>query len=142
MALAVLDDLAALGAINYSQDVTSVIGRRGLWLIARASEQVVEYLGTTETAIAADTDTWTAQKLGILRAVITEAAASRLQMSTASPDNGVYPETYVTALLQPRHYRALDKLLGRAGTSSWSFAADRDENTSFLRPFDPDDSWA
>jgi hypothetical protein len=136
MALATLNDLAALGAITFDADPTTVVSRRATWLLDRASEQVCAYLGTTEALIAADAVTWTAVKVGVLRAVATEAAASRLQGSAVSPTEGSYPEAYMSALLQPRHYRTLDKLIGSTNDFT-SVVVERDESSSFFRPYDP-----
>jgi len=136
MALAVLDDLAALGVVNYNEDPTGTLGRKAQWLLDRISEQVHSYIGSTDVLIAANADgLWTSVRVGVLSAVVTEAAASRLQAAPQSFDGSVMPEAMMSALLQPRHYRALDKLIGSAN-SSMSMVVERDEDLSFFRTYD------
>lgn len=135
MALAVINDLAALGVVNYDEPAAGILGRKAQWLLDRTSEQVLAYIGTTDALIAANVDgLWTTVRLGVLRAVVTEAAASRLQAAPQSFDGALMPEALMSALLQPRHYRALDKLIGSAN-SAMSLIVARDEASSFFSPF-------
>lgn len=50
----------------------------------------------------------------------------------ADPGGGL-----VSSLLNRRHYRTLDKLLGRAGRGSRTIDTDRDEVSSFLSRIPP-----
>lgn len=130
MALATLEDLAAIGALPWDYDFTAEETARVERLIEMASAQVTEYLRTTEATIG----TWTQSKRTVVATVVAEAAASRMNVA-ASRDTDPYTastEGMITALLARRHYRTLDRLLGRSGRGSRTIETDRDEATSFL----------
>lgn len=139
MALATLDDLAAIGALPVDYDFTDEETARVERLIEMASAQVAAYLRTDEATIA----TWSATRRTVVATVVAEAAASRVNVA-ASRDTDPYTaagEGMITALLNRRHYRTLDKLLGRAGRGSRSVETVRADETSFLTYSDAGRRW-
>jgi hypothetical protein len=131
--LASLDDLVAIGALPVDYDTADPRASRAQRLLELASAQAVAYLRCDdETAVAALAG-WTAAKATALAAIIAEAAGARLTVG-AAPNVDPYAsvEGVVSALLNRRHYRAIDKLIGVPGAGSKSVLAERDPDTSFL----------
>jgi hypothetical protein len=135
--LATIEDLAALGALPLNAKNSTPEYKRAVRLLELASAQVVTYLRYDDEA-ALD-DVLTEAELTVVAAVVAEAAGSRLNVSAASstdpfadPSGGL-----VSSLLNRRHYRTLDKLLGRAGRGSRTIDLDRDETSSFLSRIPP-----
>lgn len=132
MALATIEDLAALGAVPLNEKNSTNKYKRAVRLLELASGQVVTYLRyDDEDALSA---AFTEAQLTVVAAVVAEVAAARLNVSAAESSEP-WPDQsggMVSSLLNRRHYRTLDKLLGRAGRGSRSIDTDRDESTSFL----------
>lgn len=135
--LATIEDLAALGAVPLNVKNSTREYKRAVRLLEMASAQVVTYLRyDDESALTA---ALTDDQLTVVAAVVAEAAGSRLNVSAAAstdpwpdPSGGM-----VSSLLNRRHFRALDKLLGRAGRGSRTIDTDRDEVSSFLSRIPP-----
>ncbi|MEJ7724091.1 MAG: hypothetical protein WKF64_07290 [Ilumatobacteraceae bacterium] len=75
MALAELDDLAALGAVKHEVDPSRPEGARGNLLLQSVSDQVCSWLNTTEAALVAGLSS---ADLGALKALVAEVAARRI----------------------------------------------------------------
>lgn len=130
--LATIEDLAALGALPLNAKSSTREYKRAVRLLELASAQVVTYLRYEDEA--ALTDALTEAQLTVVAAVVAEAAGARMNVSAAAstdpyadPGGGL-----VSSLLNRRHYRTLDKLIGRAGRGSRSIDMARDESSSFL----------
>lgn len=134
MALATIADLAAIGAIAENEPPQSARATRAGRLLEMASAQVVAYLKAADEAeLTTGDDALPAHKLVVLATIVAEIAASRL---TTPGAQGIDPyeggSGFLSSLIQRRHMRALDKLIGRAGQGSTSITVDRDEESSFL----------
>jgi len=132
MALATLEDLAALGAVPLNLNPADEESKRAERLLELASGQALAYLRVDDEATFVAS--LTAAETTSLAAIVAEAAAARLNVS-AAPSTDPYAEPMgglVSALLNRRHYRAIDRALGRAGRGSRSVETERDEGSSFL----------
>lgn len=135
--LATIEDLAALGAVPINVKNSTPEYKRAVRLLEMASAQVVTYLQFDDEA--ALTEAFTDDQLTVVAAVVAEAAGSRLNVSAASSTDP-WPDPaggMVSSLLNRRHFRTLDKLLGRAGRGSRTVDLDRDETSSFLSRIPP-----
>lgn len=136
MALATIEDLAALGAVPLNAKNSTNEYKRAARLLEMASAQVVTYLGFEDEA--AVLEALTEAKLTVLATVVAEVAASRLNVNAAASTDP-YPEPMggvVSSMLNRRHMRTLDKLLGRGGRGSKSIDTSRDDATSFVVSYD------
>lgn len=124
--LATLADLAAIGAIATDEPPSSARHTNATRLLEFASAQVVSYLRVADES--AVTAAYSATQLTALAAVVAEAAAERIHGS-ASPSSDYIP---TSAMLNRRHYRTIDKILGRAGRGTRAIDAARDDESSFL----------
>lgn len=135
--LATIEDLAALGAVPLNAKNSTNEYKRAVRLLEMASAQVVTYLRYDDEA--ALVEALTDDQLTVVAAVVAEAAGSRLNVSAASSTDP-YPDqmgSLMSSLLNRRHFRTLDKLLGRAGRGSRTIDTDRDETSSFLSRIPP-----
>lgn len=131
--LASLDDLVATGALPANHTDADPRVSRGTRLLEMASAQVLVYLRLETEEELAELDGWTDAKSTVLATIVAEAAGSRLNVS-AAPSSDPYSslEGLTSALLNRRHYAAIDRLLGRGGRGSQSLVTERDTDTSFL----------
>jgi hypothetical protein len=139
MALAKLEHLAAIGAIPWDYEFTDEETARVEMLIEMASAQVARYQRTTQASLAG----WSDDDQMVVATVVAEAAASRMNVA-ANRDTDPYTgaaEGMITSLLARRHYRTLDRLLGRAGRGSRTVETDRAPETSFLNYSDAGRRW-
>jgi len=130
--LATIEDLAALGALPLNAKSSTPEYKRAVRLLEMASGQVVAYLryDTEADVVAALTE----PQLTAVAAVVAEAASARLNVS-AAPSTDPYADQaggLVSSLLNRRHYRSIDKALGRSGRGTRSIDTSRDETSSFL----------
>lgn len=135
--LATIEDLAALGAVPLNAKNSTNEYKRAVRLLEMASAQVVTYLRYDDEA--ALVEALTDDQLTVVAAVVAEAAGSRLNVSAAASTDP-YPDqmgSLMSSLLNRRHFRTLDKLLGRAGRGSRTIDTDRDETSSFLSRIPP-----
>jgi hypothetical protein len=135
--LATIEDLAALGALPLNAKSSTPEYKRAVRLLELASAQVVTYLRYDDEA--ALTDALTEAQLTVVAAVVAEAAGARMNVSAAASTDPYADQAggLVSSLLNRRHYRTLDKLLGRAGRGSRTIDTDRDEVSSFLSRIPP-----
>lgn len=127
--LATVDDLAALGAVPVDLEPNEERYVRAARLLDLASAQVVGYLGAVdEAAVAA---AYTETQLTALAAVVAEMAARRISASAApSSDYIVQMAGQPSIRMNRGDRRAVDRALGRGGSSSIDTA--RDDESSFL----------
>lgn len=98
MALAALDDLEAIGALDVDTEPTSAKGVRATRLLAMASATVCTFARTTEAAIA----DWSDESKTTLASIVAEVAARRLTSPAAPSSNqlgDVGPAPYVSLRL-------------------------------------------
>lgn len=130
--LATIEDLAALGALPLNAKNSTPEYKRAVRLLEMATGQVVAYLRyDDEDALV---DALSAPQLTVIATVVAEAAGARMNVSAASSTDPYADQAggLVSALLNRRHYRTLDKLIGRVGRGSRSIDMARDESSSFL----------
>lgn len=131
--LATLDDLVAIGALQDGTNDADPKAIRANRLLELASAQAVVYLRCETEEDIEELDGWTSAKSTALAAIVAEAAGARLNVSAApSSDPYASVEGLASALLNRRHYAAIDRLFGRAGRGSQSITTERDTDTSFL----------
>lgn len=136
MALATIEDLAALGALPLNAKSSTPEYKRAVRLLEMASAQVVTYMSFDDEAAA--TEALTEAKLTVVATVVAEVAASRLNVNAAASTDP-YPDQMggvVSSMLNRRHMRTIDKLLGRGGRGSKSIDTSRDDATSFITSYD------
>lgn len=132
MALATWGDLIAIGAIPGDATLSHPKWVRAERLLEMASAQCVVYLQQTDASITEATITadWSAEKLVTLAVIVAEVAAQRLTASAADTAQQLADGygAWSSAMLAPRHQRALDAL--NAGSSGmWTATLTRgDEN--------------
>lgn len=112
MQFASLEDLIALGASKVDSNEASPTNRRAVRLIELVSAQVAHYVNLADQAAF---DALPEVKREVIAAVVAEAASQRLSVSAAASVTQYPPDdvSAATSLLAPRHYRALDRGLGR-----------------------------
>lgn len=136
--------LSAVGAIPVNTSPSDAKWERARQLIDMAYEQVIAYLAQYDVTTAAAVDALSANLRGVIATVLAEMAASRLQYNAAPSTEGYIPEGLMSSLMAPRHKRALDMAFrGVAGDpASVSIVVTRDEDSSWLRPYDLSELWS
>lgn len=114
MALATLEHLRGIGALDARATPDSPAGARGTLLLQAVSDQVCSWLNTTEAALLAGL---TAAAEGHLAIVVAEVAGRRLQNPAAGTSDPMAgdPAPWLTALLTQRDK---DTLLGIQGVAA------------------------
>lgn len=128
------DRLSAVGAIPVNTSQSDAKWERARLLIDMAYEQVLAYLGLSGD----DVDDLSDQLRGVIATVLAEMASSRLQYNAAPSTDGYIPEGLMSSLMAPRHKRALDNAFRPLNGGTISIVMERDEDSSWFRPFDPD----
>lgn len=120
MALAQFQDLIDIGAVPVGGTLSDPKYQRAEGLLAKAEALCVLYLQRIDSALTDEViEAWPARKLVALALVIAEVAAQRLTApatDTAAQLADGYT-TWTTALLQPRHRRALGELVRDTASS-------------------------
>lgn len=117
MALATLDDLAAIGAVRVDQQLTDADAQRANRLLEFASAEVCIHFGTTEAVIQA----WTATEVTLIAAVVAECAAQRMTSPAAATAQqlGEGVGNWTKTFLTPAMKRRLNSIRrGNRGTGS------------------------
>lgn len=137
--LATWADLQAIGAVPANEQEYGPKWDRAKRLLELASAQVVAYLRyDVEDDV---TDALSAAQLTALSAVVAEIAAQRLN-SSAAPSSPVYDDGagWASAMMNRRHKRAIDEIVGEAGRRSMSVVVARDIDSSFFGSYLTDEA--
>lgn len=136
--LLAMQRLEALGANALYTSLNDPRRARAEMLVDMAAEQVLAYINLDDDGIAA----LTVQLQGIVATAVAEAASSRLQYPAApSSDGFIMPDGMVSIMLPRRVKRLLDDHFRPANAGSISLVVERDEDSSYFRPFIPLDLW-
>lgn len=126
-------ELGNIGAIPVNTSQADVKWERARGLVEAAAMRVRQYIGLDDAAILGLSD----DLQGCLAVVIAEIASVRLQFSAAPSTEGYTAEGYFASMiLQPRFRRELDDLFRPLNGGSISIVLERDEDSSFFRPYD------